>query len=70
MICWECEESARAACHFCGRFVCKEHASTMSTFITMFVGANNTPKGLAIANVVWCGICEPQPEPIEMPELY
>ena len=42
----------------------------MSTFITMFVGANNIPKGLAVANIIWCGICEPQPEPIEMPELY
>jgi hypothetical protein len=42
----------------------------MSTFIAMFVGENNTPKGLAVANVIWCGECEPQPEPISMPELY
>jgi hypothetical protein len=42
----------------------------MPTFIAMFVGANNTPKGLAVANVIWCGICEPQPDPISMPELY
>ena len=40
MKCWHCEESPRASCAFCGRFVCKDHASTMSTFITMFVGAN------------------------------
>jgi hypothetical protein len=25
---------------------------------------------LAVANVIWCGECEPQPEPISMPELY
>jgi hypothetical protein len=42
----------------------------MSTFLTMFVGANETPKGLAVGNVIWCGTCEPQPEPISMPELY
>ena len=25
---------------------------------------------LDVANVIWCGECEPQPEPISMPELY
>jgi hypothetical protein len=25
---------------------------------------------LAVGNVIWCGECEPQPEPISMPELY
>ena len=70
MLCWKCEEHARAACYFCGRFVCKEHAMAMPTFLTMFLAGNNTPKGLAVANVIWCGICEPQPEPIGMPELF
>jgi hypothetical protein len=73
--CWKCDDRgenrhAVAVCSFCGRAVCKEHASTMPSFIAMFTGANNTPKGLAVANVIWCGICEPQPEPIAMPELY
>jgi hypothetical protein len=70
MMCWECDQPARAACAFCGRFVCKEHAKNMPTFLVMFLGGENTPKGLAVANVIWCGICEPQPEPIAMPELY
>jgi hypothetical protein len=70
MLCWECEEPARASCNFCGRFVCKDHAKTMPTFLAMFLGGNSTPKGLAVANVIWCGICEPQPEPISMPELF
>jgi hypothetical protein len=42
----------------------------MPAFLAMFLGANSTPKGLAVANVIWCGICEPQPEPIGMPELW
>jgi hypothetical protein len=42
----------------------------MSAFLTMFLAGQNTPKGLAIANVIWCGECEPQPEPIPMPELF
>jgi len=70
MKCWHCEEPARAACVFCGRFVCKEHFKPMSTFVAMFLGAAETPKGLAVANVIWCGECEPHPEPISMPELF
>ena len=70
MRCWHCTEEARASCIFCGRFVCKEHYKTMSTFIAMYTGANETPKGLAVSNVIWCGECESQPEPISMPELY
>ncbi len=42
----------------------------MPSFLCMFLGGNNTPKGLAVANAIWCGICEPQPEPIPMPELF
>ena len=61
MKCWHCDELARASCSFCGRFVCKDHAKMMPTFLAMFLGANNTPKGLAVANVIWCGECEPQP---------
>lgn len=70
MKCWHCDQPAHAACQFCGRFVCKDHASKMSSFIAMFLGGNNTPKGLAVADVIWCGICQPQPEPIGMPELF
>jgi hypothetical protein len=70
MQCWECEEPARASCYFCGRFVCKKHAKTMPSFLAMFLGGDQTPKGLAVADAIWCGICELQPEPIPMPELY
>lgn len=71
MKCWDCgDKDAQAACAFCGRFTCKDCAIEMSSFLTMYLGANNTPKGLAVGKVIWCGICEPQPEPIPMPELY
>ena len=63
-------QRTRAVCSFCGRGVCKDHASKMSTFIAMFLGGNETPKGLACADVIWCGECQPQPEPIGMPELF
>ncbi len=70
MKCWFCEKEARAVCHFCGRAVCKDHAGKMSTFVAMYLGGQNTPKGLVVAGVIWCGECEPQPEPIGMPELF
>lgn len=70
MQCWQCDKPARASCGFCGRFVCKDHASKMPNFTVMYLGNENTPKGIAVAGVIWCGICEPQPEPIPMPELY
>jgi hypothetical protein len=42
----------------------------MSKFVGMFLGGDNTPKGLAVGDVIWCGECQPQPEPIAMPELF
>jgi hypothetical protein len=50
--------------------VCKDHASKLPFFLTVYVGANQTPKAIVVADAIWCGICRPQPEPIPMPEIY
>ncbi|MGQ9907655.1 MAG: hypothetical protein ACUVS2_02350 [Candidatus Flexifilum sp.] len=68
--CWVCDRPANAVCRFCGRMVCKDHASKLPFTYTIFVGANNTPKALIVADAVWCGVCRPLSEPIELPELY
>jgi hypothetical protein len=68
--CWECGSDAQASCRFCGRFVCKDHASKMPVFLAVYVGANQTPKAIVVADAIWCGICRPHPEPIEMPDIY
>ena len=68
--CWVCDNSANASCRFCGRFVCKEHASPMPFFLSIYLGKNETPKAIVVSDAIWCGICRPQPEPIEFPELY
>ena len=34
------------------------------------VGEEKTPKAVVVADALWCRQCKPQPEPIEMPELY
>jgi hypothetical protein len=69
MHCWECENEAQAACVFCGRFVCKDHAARRPNILAIYVGANNTPKIVPVADAIWCGICNPQ-DAIPMPELY
>ena len=70
MKCWHCEQDARAACAFCGRFVCKDHTAGMPAVLAMYLGSENTPKAIVVGNAVWCALCEPQPQPIPMPELY
>jgi hypothetical protein len=71
MKCWrdDCENPVQASCPFCGRFVCKEHASRRPYILAMFLGANNTPKVVPVADAIWCTECEPQ-DAIPMPELY
>jgi len=38
--------------------------------IAVYVGENDTPKMIVVADALICGQCNPQPEPIEMPEIY
>ena len=69
-VCWVCEGDVSASCCFCGRNVCKDHASKLPFVLTMYMGANQTPKAVIVADAIWCGICRPQGEPIAMPEFY
>lgn len=68
--CWVCENAANAACQFCGRFVCKSHAHMQPFPMAVFVGQNDVPKVLVVANAIWCGVCRPQQEPMEIPEIF
>ena len=70
MKCFHCEEPARGVCSFCGRALCKEHMKKMSAILTIYVGEANVPKAVVVSDALYCGVCKPQPEPIEMPELY
>ncbi len=68
--CWECGEPAQATCRFCGRFICRDHASKMPYVVTIYVGENKTPKAIVVADAIWCGLCHPHPEPVPMPDIY
>lgn len=71
MKCIHCENEARGICRFCGRALCNAHMrETLPYIVTIFVGEGNTPKAVVVADALWCGFCKPQPEPVEMPELY
>ncbi len=42
----------------------------LPSIVTIYVGDQNTPKAVVVGDALYCGACKPQPEPIEMPELY
>lgn len=51
--------------------MCKEHADKRLPYITtIYVGANNTPKAVVVADALWCGECRPEAQPVPMPEIY
>jgi hypothetical protein len=70
MVCYQCNEEAVGICKFCGRAVCRDCHSEMPVILSVYVGANQTPKTIVVADALWCGKCQPQPEPIAMPEIY
>jgi len=70
MLCFRCDEQARGTCKFCGRALCENHKQGMPYIVTLYIGENQTPKAIVVADVLFCGTCKPQPEPIDMPELY
>ncbi len=70
MLCFQCENAARGTCRFCGRAVCHDHMETMPFILTLYLGKEQTPKAIVVSDALFCGLCRPQPEPIEMPELF
>ncbi|MBI9043617.1 MAG: hypothetical protein JEZ06_03980 [Anaerolineaceae bacterium] len=70
MKCIRCGKDAVAVCRFCGRAVCKDHIQTMNYIISVYPSmVKQVPKALVVADAVYCGICKPQPEPLEAPYL-
>jgi hypothetical protein len=70
MVCHQCGQPAMGICKFCGRAACTSHFARMPFILTIYVGKEQTPKAIVVADALWCGVCKPQPEPIPMPEIY
>jgi methyl-accepting chemotaxis protein len=48
----------------------RQHAAEMPFILTVYIGKHQTPKAVVVADALFCGMCKPQPEPIEMAEIY
>ena len=65
MNCWVCNLPGNAICRFCGRAVCKDHARTMPYLLEAFP-VKGELHGLAVNDVIHCGVCRPRPDPVRL----
>ena len=69
MNCVHCDRSAHANCRFCGRAVCKDHFKTSPFVLALYEGEDNTQKAIVVSDAIYCGICNPQEQPVPLPDL-
>jgi hypothetical protein len=70
MDCWVCKRTALAVCRFCGRGICEEHARFQPYVQSLFTpAAGKRVRALVVEDALYCGVCKPRPEPIDVPEL-
>jgi hypothetical protein len=65
MQCWVCGSPAQGVCRFCGRAICRDDAKTLPFFLDVFP-SNGRLLGLALDDALYCGVCQPKPEPVPM----
>jgi hypothetical protein len=66
MECWHCERPSHANCKFCGRAVCKTHTQEKPYIIHTYRTAAGVYKAIVVAGAVWCGVCNPQQDPVTL----
>jgi hypothetical protein len=69
MNCWHCDRPAHATCRFCGRGLCREHTKSMPFIVEIYRNEAGVHKALVVADAVYCGLCKPKEDPVELPEL-
>ncbi len=67
MDCWHCRQTAVGICRFCGRAICVQHAESRP-YILQLVEHPNV-RALVVEDALFCGVCTPRPDPVELPEL-
>jgi hypothetical protein len=67
--CWHCRRTALGSCRFCGRGLCENHAETHPYILEVYRGGKDVAKVLVVEDALYCGLCNPRPDPIELPEL-
>ena len=68
MLCWNCDDQARATCVICGRHVCRYCANETMHLLHIWRRADGVMMAVGGPHSIWCGRCEIT-EPVEMPEL-
>lgn len=70
MDCWHCRKSALGVCRFCGRGLCEDHAQEHPYILDLYRSRDGAGmKVLVVEDALYCGICTPRPDPIDLPEL-
>ena len=69
MHCWHCSQMARGVCQFCGRGLCKDHVKTLPAIVALYKGSAGTQKAVVVGDALWCGVCKPKDDPVDLPEL-
>jgi hypothetical protein len=67
MDCWQCRKNAVGTCRFCGRGVCENHVATRPYILQLY--QDPAVKALVVEDALYCGVCHPRPNPIELPDL-
>jgi hypothetical protein len=55
-------------CRFCGRGLCEDHAQS-HPFILELYRSREVTKALLVEDALYCGACNPRPNPLDLPEL-
>jgi hypothetical protein len=69
MNCWHCGRPAEGVCRFCGRGLCKEHARSFPHIESIYKNEQGVYKALVVADALYCGVCQPKEDPVELPQL-
>ena len=69
MNCWHCERPSVGVCRFCGRALCKDHVQLKPYIVSAYIDDEGREKVIAVNNTLFCGVCDPRPEPIRLDEV-
>lgn len=69
MNCWHCERPAHGTCQFCGRAICKDHVKTLPNILEIYKDGQGKYKAIVVGDALYCGICNPKEDPVDLPQL-
>lgn len=69
MNCWHCRLVAVGTCRFCGRGLCENHVENKTFVISLDRTADGVSRALVVEDALYCGVCRPRADPVEVPEL-